>query len=588
MQSSTESRTASWRDLHCGDVRADHVGRRVTVSGWADTRRDHGGLVFIDLRDHTGILQLVANPEHAAEAAAAAHEVRNEFVLRAEGEIVPRAPEAVNPNLPTGEVELRLDRLEIVSRSTPLPFQLDEENVDEVLRLRYRWLDMRRGQMQRNLRLNHVAIAAIRRTMDALGFVDVWTPSMTKGTPEGARDFLVPVRLQPGKFFALAQSPQLFKQLCMIGGLDRYYQIATCWRDEDLRADRQFEFRQLDLEMAFVEREDVLEVLEECVVAAFEAAGREPPPRPFPRMSYAEAMAKYGSDKPDLRFGLEIQDATEVTRGSRFGVFAGAETVRFLVAPKAFSRAELARLEELAKEWGAKGLAYLVRDESGEVRSPIAKFLSERELEAFAAEPGSTTLFAAGDEATVARVLGGLRTHLGRELGLAEGAGDAFHWVVDFPLFERDEETGQWTFLHHPFTAPVPGDEEKVTSDPGGALSQHYDLIWNGWELGSGSIRIHRPELQSAVFATMGLSEEEAREKFGFLLDALAMGAPPHGGFAMGIERFVALLAGEPNIREVIAFPKVSSGSDPLSGAPTPMPDAILADLGIAARTPNP
>ena len=438
MTSSTESSdTSSWRDLYCGDVRAEHVGRRVTVSGWADTRRDHGGLVFIDLRDHTGLLQLVANPEHAAEAAATAHEVRNEFVLRAEGEIVPRAPEAVNPNLPTGEVELRLDRLEIVSRSTPLPFQLDEENVDEVLRLRYRWLDMRRGQMQRNLRINHVAIAAIRRTMDALGFVDVWTPSMTKGTPEGARDFLVPVRLQPGKFFALAQSPQLFKQLCMIGGLDRYYQIATCWRDEDLRADRQFEFRQLDLEMAFVEREDVLEVLEECVIAAFEAAGREPPPRPFPRMSYAEAMAKYGTDKPDLRFGLEIQDATEVTRGSEFGVFAGAETVRFLVAPKAFSRAELTRLEEIAKEWGAKGLAYLVHDESGEVRSPIAKFLSERELEAFAAEPGSTVLFAAADEATVARVLGGLRTHLGRELGLAEGTGDAFHWVVDFPLFER-------------------------------------------------------------------------------------------------------------------------------------------------------
>jgi aspartyl-tRNA synthetase len=589
MTSSTESPTAaSWRDLYCGDVRAEHVGRRITVSGWADTRRDHGGLVFIDLRDHTGLLQLVANPEHAAEAAATAHEVRNEFVLRGEGEIVPRAPEAVNPNLPTGEVELRLDRLEIVSRSTPLPFQLDEENVDEVLRLRYRWLDMRRGQMQRNLRLNHVAIAAIRRTMDALGFVDVWTPSMTKGTPEGARDFLVPVRLQPGKFFALAQSPQLFKQLCMVGGLDRYYQIATCWRDEDLRADRQFEFRQLDLEMAFVDREDVLEVLEECVVAAFEAAGREPPQRPFARMSYADAMAKYGTDKPDLRFGLEIQDATDVTRGSEFGVFSGAETVRFLVAPKAFSRAELARLEEIAKEWGAKGLAYLVHDEGGEVRSPIAKFLSERELEAFAAEPGSTVLFAAADEATVARVLGGLRTHLGRELDLAEGAGDAFHWVLDFPLFERDEESGQWTFLHHPFTAPVAGDEEKVTSDPGGALSQHYDLIWNGWELGSGSIRIHRPELQGAVFATMGLSEDEAREKFGFLLDALAMGAPPHGGFAMGIDRFVALLAGEPNIREVIAFPKVSSGSDPLSGAPTPMPDAILADLGIAARTPNP
>jgi aspartyl-tRNA synthetase len=584
MASSTVSRTSSWRDLHCGELRPEHVGRRLTVSGWADTRRDHGGLVFVDLRDHTGLVQLVVNPEHAPEAATAAHEIRNEFVLRAEGEVVPRAPEAVNPNLPTGEVELRVERLEIVSRSTPLPFQLDEENVDETLRLRYRWLDLRRGQMQRNLRVSHVAIAAIRRVMDELGFIDVWTPSMTRGTPEGARDFLVPVRLQPGKFFALAQSPQLFKQLCMIGGVDRYYQIATCWRDEDLRADRQFEFRQLDLEMAFVEREDVLEVLEQCVVGAFEAAGREPPPRPFPRMPYAEAMARYGTDKPDLRFGLEIEDVTEVTRGSEFGVFAGAETVRYLVAPQAFSRAELARLEEVAKEWGAKGLAYLVRDEGGEVRSPIAKFLSERELEAFAADPGTTVLFAAADEATVTRVLGGLRTHLGRELGLAAGAGDAFHWVVDFPLFERDEDSGNWTFLHHPFTAPVAGDEEKVSADPGGALSQHYDLIWNGWELGSGSIRIHRAELQRAVFTTMGMSDEEAKAKFGFLLDALAMGAPPHGGFAMGIDRFVALLAGEPNIREVVAFPKVSSGADPLSGAPTAMPDSVLADLGIAVR----
>jgi aspartyl-tRNA synthetase len=372
----------------------------------------------------------------------------------------------------------------------------------------------------------------------------------------------------------------------MIGGLDRYYQIATCFRDEDLRADRQFEFRQLDLEMGFVEREDVLDVLERSVVAAFHAVGREPPPRPFPRLAYAEAMARYGSDKPDLRFGLEIHDATAVTRGSGFGVFAGAETVRYLVAPRAFSRTELQRLEEIAKEWGAKGLAYLVRDDTGEVRSPIAKFLSEHELEAFTAEPGTTVLFAAGDEATVTRVLGGLRTHLGRELGLAEGTGDAFHWVVDFPLFERDEETGRWTFLHHPFTAPVPGDEEKVTSDPGNALSQHYDLVWNGWELGSGSIRIHDPGLQSAVFTTMGLSEQDAKEKFGFLLDALAMGAPPHGGFAMGIDRFIALVAGEPNIREVIAFPKVSSGSDPLSGAPTPMPDDVLADLGIAVREP--
>jgi aspartyl-tRNA synthetase len=575
-----------WRDLRCGEVRPEHVGQRLTLAGWAARRRDHGGLVFVDLRDYTGVCQLVVNPEHAPDAIGAAHEVRNEFVLQAEGEIVERAPENVNPDLPTGTIELKVDRLEILSRSDPLPFQLDEENVDETLRLRFRWLDMRRPQMQRNLRLSHVAIAAIRRTMDELGFVDLWTPSMTKGTPEGARDFLVPVRLQPGRFFALAQSPQIFKQLSVIGGLDRYYQIATCWRDEDLRADRQFEFRQLDLEMAFAEREEVLDVMERCVVASFEALGREPPPRPFPRLTYADALLRYGTDKPDLRFGLEIQDATEVTRGSEFGVFANAPSVRFIVVPQEFSRAELARLEEVAKEWGAKGLAYLVYDEEGEVRSPIAKFLSQRELEAFAAPPASTVLFAAAEEAMVARVLGGLRIHLGRELSLAADD-EVFHWVVDFPLFERDEETGNWTFLHHPFTAPIPGHAELVESDPGSALSQHYDLIWNGWELGSGSIRIHRADVQAAVFRTMGIPDEEAHEKFGFLLEALRMGAPPHGGFAMGIERFVALLAGEPNIREVIAFPKVSSGSDPLTGAPTSMPDGVLRELGIKALLPQ-
>jgi aspartyl-tRNA synthetase len=573
----------SWRDLYCGELRTDHVGTRVTVAGWVDTRRDHGGLIFIDLRDHTGKMQLVVNPERAPEAAAAAHEIRNEFVLQAEGEVVARAPEAVNPNLPTGEVELQVDRLRILSRSTPLPFQLDEENVDETLRLKYRWLDLRTERMQRNLRLSHTVIAAIRRTMDELAFIDVWTPSMTRGTPEGARDFLTPVRLQPGKFFALAQSPQLFKQLCIIGGVDRYYQIATCWRDEDLRADRQFEFRQLDLELAFCEREDVLDVLEACVVASFESLGREPPARPFPRLTFDEVMLRYGTDKPDLRYGLEIRDATEVTRGSDFGVFAGAPCVRFLVAPRAFSRTELARLEDVAKEWGAKGLAYLVVDEGGEVRSPIAKFLSERELAAFAAEPGSTVLFAAGDEATVARVLGGLRVHLDRELGLADPEQEAFHWVVDFPLFEQHEESPGWTFMHHPFTAPVAGQEEWDETNPADVRGQHYDLIWNGWELGSGSIRIHDVDVQRRVFRTMGLSEEEAHSKFGFLLEALAMGAPPHGGFAMGIDRFVARIAGEADIRQVTAFPKVASGADPLTGAPTPMPSAVLAELGIAA-----
>jgi aspartyl-tRNA synthetase len=575
----------AWRDTLCGAVTTADVGRRVTLSGWADTRRDHGGLVFVDLRDYSGKVQLVINPEHAADAAELAKEIRNEFVLQAEGEVVRRAPEAVNPNLPTGEVEVQVDTLRLLSRSVPLPFQVGDD-VDENLRLRYRWLDMRSERMQRNLRLNHTVIQSIRATMDRLGFIDVWTPSLTRGTPEGARDFLVPVRLQPGTFFALAQSPQLFKQLCMVGGLDRYYQIATCWRDEDLRADRQFEFRQLDLELSFVERQDVLDVLEECVVDAFAAAGKEPPQRPFPHLSYDDAIRRYGTDKPDLRYDLEIQDATEATRTSDFGVFAGAPVVRYLVAPRAFSRAELGRLEEVAKEWGAKGLAYLVND-GGEIRSPIAKFLSQDELNALEPGPGQTALFAAADEATVARVLGGLRIHLARELDLADEAENAFHWVVDFPLFEQDDESGGWTFMHHPFTAAVEGDEARIESDPGSVHGQHYDLIWNGWELGSGSIRIHQAEVQQAVFRVMGISEEEQRSKFGFLLDALSMGAPPHGGFAMGIDRFIARMAGEPDIRQVIAFPKIASGSDPLTGAPTPMPDFVLKDLGIRAIPPQ-
>jgi aspartyl-tRNA synthetase len=576
-----------WRDALCGELRADDAGRRVTVAGWSARRRDHGGLVFIDLRDHTGVIQLVVNPERTREAAAVAHEVRSEFVLRAEGEIVRRAPEAVNPNLPTGEIEIQVDTLDVLSRSEPLPFQLDDDNVDETVRLRYRYLDLRRPRMQANLRLSHTVISAIRRTMEEQGFIDIWTPSLTLGTPEGARDFLVPVRLQPGRFFALAQSPQLFKQLFMISGFDRYYQIATCWRDEDLRADRQFEFRQLDFELAFPTRDDVMDVMEGVVVASFESLGRTPPARPFPRMPYAEAMLHYGSDKPDLRYGLEIQEATDLTRGSEFGVFANAEAVRFLVAPRAFSRAELARLEQIAKEWGGKGLAYLVYDESGEVRSPIAKFLSEAELAAFAAPAGSTVLFAADTPAIAGRVLGGLRIHLANELQVIDDTHDELLWVLDFPLFQHDEDTGQWTFVHHPFTGPLDGHEDLIETDPGRALSQHYDLIWNGWELGSGSIRIYRQDVQQRVFRAMGMTDAEARAKFGWFLDALQMGAPPHGGFALGIERFIALLAGEGNIREIIAFPKTAGGSEPLTGAPTAIPDPVLRELGIAVRTLN-
>jgi aspartyl-tRNA synthetase len=569
----------SWRDAMCGELRVDDAGRRATVAGWADTRRDHGGLVFVDLRDHTGKVQLVFNPEHAPDAAEVAHEIRNEFVLQATGEVVARAPELANPNLPTGQIEVQVDELLILSPSTALPFQLDEENVDEALRLRYRWLDMRSERMQRNLRLNHTAIAAIRRVMDERGFIDVWTPSMTRGTPEGARDFLLPVRLQPGKFFALAQSPQLFKQLCMVGGIDRYYQIATCWRDEDLRADRQFEFRQLDFEMAFVEREDVLDVMEACVVGAFEASGVEPPQRPFPQLPYADAMLRYGSDKPDLRFGMEIQDATEVTRDSEFGVFKNAQCVRYVVVPRTFSRSEQDRLEGVAKEWGAKGLANLTQ---------ISKFLSERELDTFGVPEGSTALFVADEEAVVAHVLGLLRVHLARELDLIEADRDVFHWILDFPLFEVSEEYGGWTFMHHPFTAPVPGEETRIEADPANARGQHYDLIWNGWELGSGSIRIHQADVQQAIFRVMGMGDEEQQDKFGFLLEALQMGAPPHGGFAMGIDRFIALLAREPDIRQVTAFPKIASGADPLTGAPTPYPDSALRELGIRLLDPQP
>jgi aspartyl-tRNA synthetase len=576
-----------WRDLYCGEFSPQRVGETVSVAGWVARRRDHGGLIFIDLRDHTGIVQLVANPDHAPEAAKVAHDVRSEFVVHARGDVVRRAPDAVNPNIPTGEVEIQVSELEIVARSEPLPFQFDDEGVEEPTRLRYRYLDLRRDRMQRNLRLSATVIAAIRRSMEEQGFIDVWTPSMTLGTPEGARDFLVPVRLQPGKFFALAQSPQLFKQTFMIGGLDRYYQIATCWRDEDLRADRQFEFRQLDLELAFPTREEVLEVLEKVVVASFEALGRKAPSRPFPRMAYADAMLRYGSDKPDVRFGLEIQEGTAVTRGSEFGVFAGAETVRYIVAPDAFSRGELQRLEEFAKEWGAKGLAYLVFDESGQVRSPIAKFLSDPELEAFRAPPGSTVLFVADSTPMVERVLGALRLHLGQQLGLIDELRDELLWVLDFPLFLEDEDTGRWTFVHHPFTSPVEGHEDLIDTDPGAALSQHYDLIWNGWELGSGSIRIHRQEIQGRIFRAMGMTDEEAQAKFGWFLEALRMGAPPHGGFALGIERFVALLAGEANIREVIAFPKTASGSDPLTGAPAPATKERLDELGIGVKTPK-
>ena len=577
-----------WRDLYAGDVRPDHVGQELTVAGWVARRRDHGGLIFIDLRDHTGIVQLVVNPERAPEAAQTAHDIRSEFVVRAQGEVVRRAPDAVNPNIPTGEVELQVNELEIVSRSEPLPFQIDDEGVEEPIRLRYRYLDLRRDRMQRNLRLSATVIGAIRRSMEEQGFIDVWTPSMTLGTPEGARDFLIPMRLQPGRFYALAQSPQLFKQLFMVGGIDRYYQIATAWRDEDLRADRQFEFRQLDLELAFPRR------ARRCSTSSSRSSSRRSR-RSAGRRRHGRSRAcrmptRCCATAPTSPTSASVWKSRTRPRSRATRSSGCSRTPRRCATSSRRSRSRAAscrKLEDFAKEWGAKGLAYPSTTKAGRCARRSRSSSRRESSRHFARRP--------------ARPFSSLRTARrwwsgcsapcvstsARELGLVDESRDEFHWVLDFPLFLKDEDTGQWTFVHHPFTSPAPGHDDLIETDPGAALSQHYDLVWNGWELGSGSIRIHRQEIQERVFRAMGMSDEEARAKFGWFLEALRLGAPPHGGFALGIERFVALLAGESNIREVIAFPKTASGSDPLTGAPAPTTKERLDELGISVKTPK-
>jgi aspartyl-tRNA synthetase len=570
----------SWRDLYAGDLRPEHIGRRVTLAGWAARRRDHGGLVFVDLRDEGGIAQLVVNPERAADAAKTAHEVRTESVVQAEGEVVARAPDAVNPNLPTGEIEVQVDRLEILSRSTPLPFQLDEENVDETLRFRYRWIDLRRDRLQRNIRTRARAVSIIRDEMESASFVDIETPIMWKPTPEGARDFLVPTRLRPGRFFALPQSPQIAKQLLVISGFERYYQIARCFRDEDLRADRLQELTQLDVEMAFPDQELLFALMERIATRIWrECIGVELTP-PFQRLSFDEVDARFGSDKPDLRFGLEIQEATELTRGSEFGVFAKAPAVRYLSVPRELSRGEIDKLEAMAKSWGAKGLAYIVFRADGEVSSPIAKFLSPQILEGVG-EPGTTALFAADEPRMVSKVLGLLRLHLGRELGLVDESRWEFLWVTDMPLLAWDEEHERWTAEHHPFTRPNDEGLALLENDPGAARAVAYDLVGNGIELAGGSFRIHEPELQATIFDFLKISPEEQRSRFGFLLDALGMGAPPHGGIASGIDRLMMALLAEPAIRDTQAFPKNQAGVDPMTGAPTTVSPEQLAELGL-------
>src|SRR3954453_21670409 len=577
----------SWRDLRCGEPRPEHEGRTVTLAGWAARRRDHGGLVFIDLRDETGGMQLVVNPEHAPDAASVAHGVRNEFVLEARGTIVRRSPATVNPKMATGEVELQVEELKVISTAPPLPFQLDEENVDEALRMKYRWLDLRRDHMQRNIRTRSHLVRIIRDEMEREGFIDIETPMLWKPTPEGARDFVVPSRLQPGKFYALPQSPQIAKQLLVTSGFERYYQIARCFRDEDLRADRLQELTQLDVEMAFPDQDFLFGLMERMVQRIWRETIGVELETPFRRMAYDEAILRFGIDRPDLRFGMEISEATADTRGSEFGVFANAPAVRYIAVPKELSRSEVEALEHQARSWGAKGLAYIVFRADGELSSPIAKFLSDDLLERWR-QPGHTLLFVADEPRIVAKVLGLLRIQLGRELELIDESKWEFLWIVDMAAAEFIEETGTWQAAHHPFTRPTAETLDLFATDPGAARAVAYDLVGNGIELAGGSFRIHEPELQQQVFEYLGIGPEEQEEKFGFLLEALRMGAPPHGGIASGIDRLTMALLNEPRIRDTQAFPKNQAGLDLMTGAPIELPEAQLKELGIAVLPKEP
>ncbi len=583
-------RPNGYRDAWCGQVLDDRVGSTLRVAGWVHRRRDHGGLIFIDLRDRTGIVQLVFNPETAGAAFDLGHELRSEDVLSVSGAVVRRSEETINPDLPTGEFEIRVAEASLLADADTPPFEIESFSgeVGEEMRLRYRYLDLRRERMRDAIALRHRTVKAIRAFLDGEGFYEIETPVLTRSTPEGARDFLVPSRLQHGSFYALPQSPQLFKQILMIAGFERYYQIARCFRDEDLRADRQLDFTQLDLEMSFVGVEDVLDLNERLLAEVLGGFGLEVS-TPFPRLPYDDAIARYGTDKPDTRYGLELRELTECVRHTEFnafrGVIEGGGVVRGLNAGRReLSRAELDGLVDEAQGLGAKGLVWAVCEPGG-WRSPVAKFLSPEEIAAMndvlEASDGDLVLLVADQPHEAARVLGELRQRLAGRFGLIPADSHAFCWVIDWPLFEWDQAEGRWDPLHHPFTSPA-GDLDPANPGPARALA--YDVVWNGIELGGGSIRINRPDVQRAVFEVLGIGPEEAEARFGFLLEALRFGAPPHGGIAYGLDRWVAELHGADSIREVIAFPKAASGADPLTGAPAPVDEAQLRELGLQLK----
>ena len=570
------------RSHGAGDIRSSHLGETVTLAGWVARRRDHGGVAFIDLRDATGNVQVVISDEKVAGA------LRAEWCVLVVGKVAKRPAGNENLNIPTGEIEVMCESLEVLSEAAPLPFPVDSGetvNVSEEVRLKYRYLDLRRENPSKALRLRSKVTSVIRSVMDDEGFLEIETPYLTRSTPEGARDFLVPVRLQPGSWYALPQSPQLFKQLLMVAGMEKYYQIARCFRDEDFRADRQPEFTQLDIELSFGNQGDVIAVGEKILSHVFKEVAGYDIPLPIPHMTYHEAMRRFGSDKPDLRFGNELVDVTEFFKDTSFRVFQ-AEFVGAVVMPGGASspRRELDAWQDWAKARGAKGLAYILIGDDGTLSGPVAKNLSEKESAGIAAEVGARNgdaiFFAAGERQSSLNLLGAVRLEIGQRCNLIDTSAWKFLWVVDAPMFEKTE-TGGWTAVHHPFTGPKPEYESTFENDPSSALAYAYDIVLNGSEIGGGSIRIHKREIQQAVFRVIGLSKEEAESKFGFLLEAFNYGPPPHGGIALGLDRLCALLAGAESIREVIAFPKTASGGDPLTGAPTPITDAQRKESGV-------